>query len=903
MIQNAENPYILYSIFYIMGRISNIGIDENVYNKYAVLFGEKIINGKKIIVEDVIYDIYRDVNGPVKKALNERRELINSGESAIKKYNFNLGEIFTDVVTGNKLAFRDIIRGMIDNLNNKKTDVSWRLNENFDLPDYINPIKNPGLEITGPWDPLDMAIKQINADVSSTMGPDDEDAAPADYAIYNPNIDGIPLMNSRVNENGLLSNELTEYKKGEKLYRIEKKINNIPPSFHRAPGIHLLTYYIKIDNENVPSIIIDYVIHALNDFNSLRENNKVLLYYQPKIQSPLEAEIVARIIHHLEKILGADKPGSLIKIKLLYEEGNAGRYLPAIMWILRYWLIGSNVGRWDYTASIIEMYKNERVLPDPQSSKMGMTSDHMMAYQRYNALLNLMVGIKDNELINGGPIGGMAAVMLYSNNDPYNRYLGNNSTLRSMKIDKLRERLIGLIFITDRDCKDITLNDILNNHAGGKLYDTYRQSWVASPDKDYVNAGNMPLRASIDKLQDMIDGNIEYVNNIPTIESGLTINEKNLFYSIGLLNRDYMITPWIINKNDIDNPEKILKIFNGLWNKLYNINDGDITIENIQHAFYMAANYGFQVLNGNLAAAIDDYSASDNYMVRFMNDLAVYRIYVSWLWTLLHIKSRITKYGSLKASELTDKGIIPAKKIFEIKSGTLFDNNLFDKIFGLHNDWTSMFFDDYDKLSSIRVMFSSLLYKNNINNSEEILNRIVQKLSIKYNDINAMEEIIKLYNIKEDANLMSCNLIKIKGFLRDIYGKPINKRSDSYNSASILISSMLSVDRDYILNKLKKYAPRFDRNKAPVIMDVLKRQLLSPLYIQHSARILFAIAGKNDVERNQILNTVFYMDSNLNPLYRDSSNKPARDKIITAVKNKEIDENILNIHDYIYDIR
>ena len=58
---------------------------------------------------------------------------------------------------------------------------------------------------------------------------------------------------------------------------------------------------------------------------------------------------------------------------------------------------------------------------------------------------------------------------------------------------------------------------------------------------------------------------------------------------------------------------------------------GDVTIEHIQHSFYMAANYGFQILNGNFAAAIDDYELK----LRFMNDLATYRIYVSWLWSLV----------------------------------------------------------------------------------------------------------------------------------------------------------------------------------------------------------------------------------------------------------------------------
>ena len=41
---------------------------------------------------------------------------------------------------------------------------------------------------------------------------------------------------------------------------------------------------------------------------------------------------------------------------------------------------------------------------------------------------------------------------------------------------------------------------------------------------------------------------------------------------------------------------------------------------------------------------------------------------------------------------------------------------------------------------------------------------------------------------------------------------------------------------------------RFDRSKAPVIMELLKRQLLSPKYIQHSARVLFVLAQATDEE-------------------------------------------------------
>ena len=50
---------------------------------------------------------------------------------------------------------------------------------------------------------------------------------------------------------------------------------------------------------------------------------------------------------------------------------------------------------------------------------------------------------------------------------------------------------------------------------------------------------------------------------------------------------------------------------------------------------------------------------------------------------------------------------------------------------------------------------------------------------------------------------------------------------------------------------------RFDRGKAAVIMDLLKRQLLSPRYIQHSARVLFVVGSANPQMRAQILEAIF----------------------------------------------
>ena len=185
-----------------------------------------------------------------------------------------------------------------------------------------------------------------------------------------------------------------------------------------------------------------------------------------------------------------------------------------------------------------------------------------------------------------------------------------------------------------------------------------------------------------------------------------------------------------------------------LWNAIYGVPKGDITIEHIQHAFYMAANYGFQILNGNFAAAIDDYELKQ----RFMNDLATYRIDVSWLWTLVRHQAVITKDGYFQRPALTEDGVVLAPSAEQVKAGTRFTRELFQKVWDYHNEWTAQFFAELDR------------------------------------------------------------------------------RGDP---------------------------GRFDRAKAPLIMELLKRQLLSPKYLQHSARVLFLLAQADDEEREQILAAIF----------------------------------------------
>src|SRR5260370_35763125 len=105
----------------------------------------------------------------------------------------------------------------------------------------------------------------------------------------------------------------------------------------------------------------------------------------------------------------------------------------------------------------------------------------------------LMAGMKNGELSQGAPIGGMAAVMIYQPSDPYGRAKHNPRALRATVIDKLRERLLGLMFVpegTSPAGQQTTLEDILAGRAKGRLYHPTRQSWGASAEQAHEGAGN-----------------------------------------------------------------------------------------------------------------------------------------------------------------------------------------------------------------------------------------------------------------------------------------------------------------------------------------------------------------------------------------------------------------------------
>lgn len=763
-------------------------IRDDILNAFPELFAKRQVNGRDVDVVQAIATLTRELRPEIAAALTARRALLESPAPVSGKYAWpRWDDSFEDPVSGKWWTYRQIVQGMIDNFLGRESAQRWRLNDDVPIPDHVHPSKNPGLELTGPWHPLDMAFNALNSEAPMNM-PDFEDASPPHFRP-----DGAPssepvgvfaaMQNAKEIHEGRWNGRAYEViKKGKKReYRIDKPPAQWPTRLARPPSLHLRYDHVTVDGQPAPGLVVITALWALNNFDSLTRAGSGVYFYIPKLQTPREALIVERLLGRLEALVGV--PAGTFKIKMLYEEGNAGRQLPAILWVLRRRLLGTNVGRWDYLGSLIEMWRDDPkgIFPDPQA--VGMATPTMIAYQRYNALLMLMAGMKGGEFTNAAPIGGMAAVMIYQKSDPYGRSRYNPLALRAIAMDKLRERLLGLMFVPSTPLpagEQPTLDDILANRVKGRLYDAYRQSWVASPETDYVSAGNAPLRARVADLQSIVDaaGETVEVNGkaVPTVSSGLTEAERALMQSRGLLSPKGKITPIVIRPESLEAPEMLFSP--DLWHAIFAVPKGEVTIEHVQHSFYMAANYGFQILNGNFAAAIDDYELK----LRFMNDLATYRIYVSWLWSLVRHEAVFTKGGHLQRWALTEDGVVLGAKAEEVKAGARFTRELFEKVWDYHGEWTNEFFAELD-----------------------------------------------------------CR------------GDP----------------------------------GRFDRAKAPVIMELLKKQLLSPRWVQHSARVLFVVGQAAPGERQQLLQALFDLP---------------RKEVAKRVEAGTLAAGTLSAHDYVYDV-
>ena len=139
-------------------------IREDILQQFPELFGTKKVNGREVNVDETIATLTRELRPALAEVLNARRMLLDNPAPVRTKYAWpKWEESFEDPVSGRAWTFRQIVQGMLDNFLDRESEWRWRLNDEVPVPADVHPLRNPGLELTGPWYPLDMAFNALNS--------------------------------------------------------------------------------------------------------------------------------------------------------------------------------------------------------------------------------------------------------------------------------------------------------------------------------------------------------------------------------------------------------------------------------------------------------------------------------------------------------------------------------------------------------------------------------------------------------------------------------------------------------------------------------------------------------------------------------------------------------------------
>ena len=222
-------------------------IRADILQKFPDLFTTKTVNGREANIEAMITTLTEELRPQIAAALTARRKLLQSRAPVRERYAWpDWNETFEDPISGQRWTCRQIVQGMIDNFLGNDSQGRWRLNDEVAIPDDVHPLANAGLELTGPWHPVDMAFNALNSAAPMNM-PDFEDASPPHFRP-----DGSPssepvgmfaaLQNAKEIFEGHWSGRTYEVTKKGKVrkYQINNPPAQWPTRLVRPPSIHVV---------------------------------------------------------------------------------------------------------------------------------------------------------------------------------------------------------------------------------------------------------------------------------------------------------------------------------------------------------------------------------------------------------------------------------------------------------------------------------------------------------------------------------------------------------------------------------------------------------------------------------------------------------------------------------------
>ena len=235
---------------------TNPMIREDIRQKFPDLFGKKQVNGREVEVEETIATLTRELRPEIAAALTARRELLASPRRSRKYAWPGWDEKFEDPVSGKPWTFRQIIQGLVDNFLGRDSEWRWRLNDETPIPSTSIRRGIPGLELTGPWHPLDMAFNALNSPAPMNM-PDFEDARRTSSRTARLERASRDLRGPAEREGDprgpLERSALRGGEEGKtRSYKIDKPPAQWPTRLARPPSIHVRYDHVVVDGEPRP---------------------------------------------------------------------------------------------------------------------------------------------------------------------------------------------------------------------------------------------------------------------------------------------------------------------------------------------------------------------------------------------------------------------------------------------------------------------------------------------------------------------------------------------------------------------------------------------------------------------------------------------------------------------------
>ena len=348
-----------------------------------------------------------------------------------------INETFVKLITGLHDAFHDRILGIreerINSVNNalngsrdfrvlKSSNIS---DSDWEIPDFPDELKTPGIEISGPAHVTPMFINALNPGPDGYRAEgyldDDEDSA-------SHRLDDSFL--AAVNRTNAIDKTLKyQDKEKNKIYSIQD--GKTPFFMHRERGLHLDEKDFHIDGVPISATLLSTALTLFYAGQAQAKHGQGIYFYIPKTESPQESALYKDIFDECRnRINGLQK--ATIKAILLVESLPMVYCMEESLYQLGEYAAGLNAARWDLKASLLEyaMADPNAVWPDRFGVDIKSTPFIATIFRRLIAICNKRSAV---------PIGGMATTL------PHKNKKINEQASEAIRLDKQWESQEGFV--------------------------------------------------------------------------------------------------------------------------------------------------------------------------------------------------------------------------------------------------------------------------------------------------------------------------------------------------------------------------------------------------------------------------------------------------------------------------